>query len=164
MRPSLLLLLLLILPLFLSLGSSSSTFVGCGSGDVNGFASFGCSGGNNDDPCDYIVTVQVTARLDADSSPLPGATVYIDTGASDSINTRVTDSAGQAFWNDTSFLTGFSADCGGQDVGTVEPYDPDTSFFYDLLVSAPGFAPSTTVFMINRESRNIALIIKMFPL
>ena len=162
MRPSLLLLLILLL--FLSLGSSSSTFVGCGSGGGTGFAAFGCSGGNNDDPCDYIVTVQMTVLLDADSSPVPGATVYINTGVSNSINTRVTDSAGQAFWNDTSFLTGFSADCGGQDVGTVEPYDPDTSFFYDLLVSAPGFAPSITVFTINREPRNIALIIKMFPL
>ncbi|MDF1525394.1 MAG: hypothetical protein RRA15_03965 [bacterium] len=162
MRPSLLLLLILLL--FLSLGSSSSTFVGCGSGDVNGFAAFGCSGGNKDDPCDYIVTVQVTVLLDADSSPVPGATVYIDTGASNSINTRVTNSAGQAFWNDTSFLTGFSADCGGQDVGTVEPYDQNTSFSSDLLVSAPGLAPFNTVLTINRESRNIALVVELLPL
>jgi hypothetical protein len=161
MRPSLSLLLLLLL--FLSLGSSSSTFVGCGSGGDTGFAAFGCSGGNNDDPCDYIVTVQVTALLDADSSPLPGATVYIDTGASDSINTRVTDFAGQAFWNDTAFLTGFSADCGGQDVGTVEPYDSNTTFSYDLFVSASGLAPAGTVITVTRQTRDLALIVRMEP-
>ena len=161
MRPSLLLLLILLL--FLSLGSSSSTFVGCGSGGVSGFAVLGCSGGNNDDPCDYIVTVQMTVLLDADSSPLPGATVYIDTGASDSINTRVTDSAGQAFWNDTSFLTGFSADCEGQDVGTVEPYDSDTTFTYDLLVSTSGMAPAGTVVTVDRQTRDIVLTMRMRP-
>jgi len=130
---------------------------------VSGFAVFGCSSGD-DDPCDHIVTVRVTALLAADDSPVQGATVFIDTGPPDTLNTRVTDISGQTFWDDTSFLTGFSADCGGQDVGTVEPYDPNTSLFYDLLVSAPGFAPSTTVFTIDRETRNIALILKMFPL
>ena len=142
---------------------SSSTFVGCGSGDVSGFAAFGCSSGNGDDPCDYIVTVQVTVLLDADSSPVPGATVSIGTGLPDSINTRVTDSAGQAFWNDTSFLTGFSADCGGLDVGTVEPYDPDTSFTYGLLVSASGLAPAGTVITIDRQTRNLELNVLMKP-
>ena len=162
MRPSLLLLLILLL--FLSLGSSSTTFVGCGSGDVNGFAVFGCSDGNNDDPCDYIVTVRVTVLLYAGNTPLQGATVFIDTGPPDSINTRVTNSAGQAFWEDTSFLTGFSADCQGMDVGTVEPYDPNTSFSSDLLVSAPGLAPFNTVLTINRESRDIALVAELLPL
>lgn len=137
--------------------------MGCGSGGDTGFAAFGCSGGNNDDPCDYIVTVQVTTLLDADSSPLPGATVYIDTGASDSSNTRVTDSAGQAFWNDTSFLTGFSADCEEQDVGTVEPYDTDTTFTYDLLVTASGMAPAGTVITVDRQTRDIVLTVKMGP-
>ena len=160
-RPSLLLLLILLL--FLSLGSSSSTFVGCGSGDVNGFAAFGCSGGNNDDPCDYIVTVQVTALLDADSSPLPGATVYINTGDSNSINTRVTNSAGQVFWNDTSFLTGFSADCGGQDVGTVEPYDSDTVFIWHVLISSFGLTPVDTMITVDRLTRDIILTVRMEP-
>ncbi|MCJ7499253.1 hypothetical protein MUP29_03260, partial [bacterium] len=122
-----------------------------------------CSGGNNDDPCDYIVTVQMTVLLDADSSPVPGATVYIDTGASNSINTRVTDSAGQAFWNDTSFLTGFSADCEGQDVGTVEPYDTETTFTYDLLVTASGMAPVGTTITVDRQTRDLELIVRMGP-
>lgn len=162
MRPSLLLLLLLLL--FLSLGSSS-TFVGCGSGGVSGGGMFACySSGNDGDPCDYIVTLQVTVLLAADDSPVQGATVYIDTGPPDSLNTVVTDSAGQALWNDTAFLTGFSADCDGQDVGTVEPYDIDTSFSYDLLVSASGLAQSTTVLTVNRESRDIALTVKLLPL
>ncbi len=161
MRPSLFILLLLLL--FLSLGSSS-TFVGCGSAGVSGFAAFGCSSGNGDDPCDYIVTLQVTVILNTDDSPVQGATVFIDTGPPDSINTRVTDSAGQAFWNDTSFFTGFSADCGGQDIGTVEPYDTDTSFTYDLLVNASGLTPSTTVFTVNRGSRDIVLKVRLLPL
>ncbi len=160
MRPSLLLLLLLLL--FLSLGSNS-TFVGCGSGGVSGFAAFGCSSGNGDDPCDFIVTVQVIVLLDADSSPIPGTTVFIDTGPPDSINTRVTDSAGQALWNDTAFLTGFSADCGGQNIGTVEPYDANTSFTYDLLVTAPGLAPAFTVLTLNRMSRDLALMFRLAP-
>lgn len=161
MRPSLLLLLLLLL--FLSLGSSSSTtFIGCGSGNVNGFAAFGCSGAD-DDPCDYIVTAEVTVLLDADSSPVQGATVYIDTGPPDSFNTMVTDTAGQVFWDDTAFLTGFSADCGGEDVGTVEPYDSDTSFTYALLVTASGLAPAGTVIAIDRKSRDLALIVRMEP-
>ena len=158
MRPSLLLLLLLLL--FLSLGSSS-TFVGCGSGDVTGFAAFGCSSGNGDDPCDYIVTLQVTVLQNADDSPVQGATVTIDASPPDSIST---DSSGQVFWDDTAFLTGFSANCGGQHVGTVEPYDPDTSFAYDLLVTASGLAPSTTVLTVNRGSRDIALKLRLFPL
>ena len=137
--------------------------MGCGSGDVNGFAAFGCSGGNNDDPCDYIVTVQVTTLLDADSSPVPGATVYIDTGASDSSNTRVTDSAGQAFWDDTSFITGFSADCEGQDVGTVEPYDSNTSFSYDLFVSASGLAPASTLLTVTRQTRDLNFSLRLSP-
>ena len=161
MRPSLLLLLILLL--FLSLGSSSSTFVGCGSGGDTGFVAFGCSGGNNDDPCDYIVTVQMTVLLDADSSPVPGATVYIDTGASNSINTRVTDSAGQAFWNDTAFLTGFSADCGGQDVGTVEPYDSDTVFTWHVFISSFGLTPVDTVITVTRQTRDLVLTVRMEP-
>ena len=162
MRHSLLLLLLLLL--FLSLGSSSGTFVGCGSGDVSGFAAFGCSGGNNDDPCDYIVTVGVTVVLDADSSPIQGATVFIDTGSPDALNTLATDSSGHAFWRDTAFLTGFSADCGGVDVGTVEPYDSDTSFTYDLLVTASDQAePAGTVFTINRQTRDLELTVRMEP-
>jgi len=158
MRPSLLLLLILLL--FLSLGSSD-TFVGCGSTGVVGFAAFGCSSGNGDDPCDYVVTLQVTVLLDADDSPVQGATVTIDTNPPDSIST---DSSGQAFWDDTSFLTGFSADCEGQDVGTVEPYDPDTSFTWDVLVSVSGLTPATIVLTVNRGSRDIALIVRLFPL
>ena len=162
MRPSLLLLLILLL--FLSLGSSgNSTFVGCGSGGVSGFAAFGCSGDTDDDPCDYIVTAEVTVLLDADSSPVTGATVYIDTGPPDAFNTMVTDSSGQVFWDDTAFLTGFSAECRGDDVGTVEPYDPDTSFSYDLFIAASGLAPAATVITIGRQTRNLALTVRMEP-
>jgi hypothetical protein len=161
MRPSLLLLLILLL--FLSLGSSSGTFVGCGSGDVSGFAAFGCSGGNNDDPCDYIVTIDITVLLDADSSPIQGATVFIDTGPPDVFNTMTTDSSGQAFWGDTAFLTGFSAECGGVDVGTVEPYDLDTSFSYDLLVTASGLASAGTVITVDRQTRDLELTVRMEP-
>lgn len=125
---------------------------------------FACYSSGGDDPCDYVVTVQVTVLLAADDSPVQGATVFINTGPPDSLNTVVTDSAGQALWNDTAFLTGFSADCDGQDVGTVEPYDIDTSFSYDLLVSASGLATSTTALTVNRESRDIALTVKLLPL
>ncbi len=157
MRPSLLLLLLLLL--FLSLGSSS-TYVGCGSAGVSGSAAFGCSSGGGDDPCDYIVTVQVTVLLDADDSPIQGATVTIDTSPPDSMST---DAAGRVSWNDTAFLTGFSADCGGQDVGTVEPYDADTSFTYDLLVSASGLAPAATVINIDRQTRDLVITVRIGP-
>jgi hypothetical protein len=157
MRPSLLLLLLFLL--FLSLGSSS-TFVGCGSGEVTGFAAFGCSPGNGDDPCDYIVTVQVTVLLDADNSPVQGATVTIDTDPPDSMST---DFSGQVFWDNTAFLTGFSAECEGLDVGTVEPYDLDTSFTYDLLVTASGLAPASTVLTVTRHSRDIKISLRLVP-
>jgi hypothetical protein len=160
MRPSLLLLLVLLL--FLSIGSSS-TYVGCGSGNVNGFAAFGCLTGNEKDPCDYIVTVEVTVLMAADNSPVQGATVIIDTGPPDLLNTRVTDFNGAAYWADTAFLTGFSADCEGMDVGTVEPYDHDTSFTYDLLVTASGLAPAGTVININRQSRDLVLTVRMGP-
>ena len=161
MRPSLLLLLILLL--FLSLGSSSSTFVGCGSGGDTGFAVLGCSSGNKDDPCDYIVTVQVTVLLDADSSPIQGATVFIDTGSPDTFNTLVTDSAGQVFWDDTFFLTGFSADCGGLNIGTVEPYDSDTTFTWDIFVTASGLAPAGTTITVDRQTRNLELTVRMEP-
>jgi hypothetical protein len=160
MRPSLILLFILLL--FLSLGSSSAT-VGCGSGNVNGFAVFGCSGNTDDDPCDYIVTVQVTVILDVDSTPVPGATVYIDTGPPDAYNTKITDSTGMVLWDDTAFLTGFSADCDGEDVGTVEPYDPDTSFYWDVLITASGLAPAGTVIAIDRETRDLELTVRMEP-
>ena len=105
----------------------------------------------------------MTVLLDADSSPVPGATVYIDTGASNSINTRVTDSAGQAFWNDTSFLTGFSADCEGQDVGTVEPYDSDTVFTWHVFSSSFGLTPVDTVINVTRQTRDLVLTVRMEP-
>ena len=160
MRPSLLLLLLLLL--LLSIGSSStSTYVGCGTVGVGGFAAFACIPGEGDDPCDYIVTLQVTVLLAADDSPVHGATVYINTGPPDAINTRLTDASGQVFWDDTSFLTGFSAECGGQDVGTVEPYDEDTVFNYDLMASAPGLAPAFTVFTVDRMSRDLAVLLRL---
>jgi len=161
MRPSLLLLLLLLLSL--SLGTSSATYVGCGSGSVTGSAAIGCSSGTDDDPCDYVVTVEVTVLLDADGSPVQGATVFIDTGPPDPVNTRVTDSSGQAVWDDTAFLTGFSARCGGKDVGTVEPYDADTSFIYDLLVTASGLAPAGTVITVDRRTRALVVAVTMGP-
>ena len=161
MRPSLLLLLILLL--LFSLGSSSSTFVGCGSGGVSGFAVLGCSTGDNDDPCDYIVTVQVTVLMDTNNSPVPDATVYINTGDPDSINTRVTDSEGQVSWKDTSFLTGFSAECGGQDVGTVEPYDSGTTFTWDILVTASGLAPAGTTITVDRQTRDLEVTVRMEP-
>ena len=160
MRPSLLLLLILLL--FLSIGSSSSTFVGCGSGDVNGSASFGCSSVTSDDPCDYIVTVQATVLLDADNSPIEGATVHINTGEPDTFNTLVTDISGQVMWDDTAFLTGFSAQCNGNDVGTVEPYDRETSFTWSLLVTASGqAAPASTLITIDRQTRDVELTVRM---
>lgn len=163
MRPSLFLLLLLLL--FLSLGTTStSTVVGCGTAGVGGAAVVGCAFDGDDDPCDHIVTLQVTVVLDADSTPIQGATVFIDTGQPDAVNTRVTDSTGQVFWEDTSFLTGFSATCGGQEVGTVEPYDTDTVFSWDLHVSASGFAPASTVLTVTRESAAIDLTVRMSPL
>ena len=162
MRPSLFLLLILLL--FLSLGSSSTTtFVGCGSGDVSGFAATGCSRGTGEDPCNYIVTVEVTVLLEADDSPVQGATVYIDTGPPDDFNTSVTGSSGRVLWEDTAFLTGFSADCGGQEVGTVEPYDAGTSFAYDLFVTAPGLAPAGTVITVDRQTRDTVLMMRLGP-
>lgn len=155
MRPSLLLLLLLLM--LLSLGSSTSTFVGCGTGDVNGFAAFGCSGGGGDDPCDYIVTLGVTV-LDSGDFPVPGATVTIDSNPPDS---AITDPSGQVFWKDTSFLTGYSANCDGEDVGTVEPYDSDTAFTWDVIVTASGFAPANTFFTINRQTRDVELTVRL---
>jgi len=80
-----------------------------------------------------------------------------------SLNTRVTNSAGQVFWNDTSFLTGFSADCEGQDVGTVEPYDSDTTFTYDLLVSTSGLAPASTLLTVTRQTRDLNLSLRLSP-
>jgi hypothetical protein len=160
MRPSLLLLLLLLL--LLTLGSSS-TFVGCGSGSVSGFAAIGCSSETSDDPCDYIVTVEVTVLLEADNSPIQGATVFIDAGPPDSINTRMTDFSGRVFWHDTAFLTGFSAQCDGVEVGTVEPYDADTSFTYDVLVTAPGLGPTGTMITIDRQTRVLELTVTMEP-
>jgi hypothetical protein len=160
MRSSLLLLLLLLL--FLSLGSSTTT-VGCGSTSVNGFAAFGCSSESSRDQCDYIVTVRVTVLLDADSSPVQGAAVYIDTGPPDAVNTRVTGVSGQVFWSDTAFLTGFSAECDGDDVGTVEPYDSDTAFNWDLLVTAQGLAPAGTLFTVDRWTRDVEISVRMEP-
>jgi len=159
MRPSLLLLLILLL--FLTLGSSGTTFVGCGSGDVNGFAAFGCSSGSHDDPCDYIVTVQVTVLQEADGTPVEGASVYIDTGPPDTINTKVTDSSGTVLWDDTAFITGFSARCGGMDVGTVEPYDGDTSFTYDILVNASGQVPGSTMITVDRQTRDLEITVSL---
>jgi hypothetical protein len=152
---------LLVILVFLSLGSSD-IFVGCGSGG-GGSAGFACISGGDDDPCDYIVTVQVTVLLASDNSPLQGATVTIGSDPPDVINTKVTDEDGRAFWDDTSFITGFSADCSGQTVGTVEPYDPDTSFSHDVLVSAAGLAPLSTVFNIDRDARDIELTVRMQP-
>jgi hypothetical protein len=130
---------------------------------VSGFAVIGCSSGTSDDPCDHIVTVEVTVLLEADDSAIQGATVFIDTGPPDSINTRMTDISGQVFWDDTAFLTGFSAQCGGEEVGTVEPYDEDTIFTYDLLVTASGLAPAGTIITIDRQTRALKLSLRMGP-
>jgi hypothetical protein len=138
--------------------------VGCGSGDANGHASFGCSSATSDDPCDYIVTVQVTVLFDADNSPIAGATVHIDTGEPDTFNTLVTDISGQVLWDDTAFLTGFSAQCDGKDVGTVEPYDRETSFTWGLLVTASTqAAPASTLITIDRQTRDVELTVWMKP-
>jgi len=157
-RPLLLLLLFL---LFLSLGADGA-LVGCGLGG-DGSVGFACITSSGEDPCRYIVTVQATTLLAADSSPVSGATVTIGMDPPDSTNTRITDANGNAFWDDTSFLTGFSSECDGQDVGTVEPYLPDTSFSYDVLVSAPGLAPVSTILTIDRKTRDIVLIFLMEP-
>ncbi len=162
MRPSLLLLLVLLL--FLSLGSSStSTTIGCGSAGFSVGAFIGCTGEGEEDPCDYVVTLLVTVVIAADGSPVEGATVTVDTGPPDAFNTRVTGASGQATWTDTAFLTGFSARCDGEDVGTVEPYDPGTSFSWDLLVTAPGLAPAGAIITINRGTRDLALTVRMEP-
>ena len=152
--------LLLILLLFLSLGADSA-FVGCGLGG-DGSAGIACRTSCGDDPCDYIVTVQATVLLAADDSPVRGATVIISSDPPDAITTtRITDDEGIALWDDTSLLTRYSADCDGIMVGTVEPYDDDTLFTYDVLASATGLAPAATVLTINRQSRDIALIFRL---
>jgi hypothetical protein len=156
--------LLLTLLLFLSLGADTVYF-GCGSPGVSVGGVFSCGTADpEEDPCDYIVTLQVTVLLAADNSPIEGATVYIVTGPPDAVNRKATDASGQALWTDTSFFTGFSADCGELNVGTVEPYDTDTSFTYDILVSANGLASALTPFTVTRESRSITVDIKMTPL
>jgi hypothetical protein len=159
MRPSLFLLLLFLL--LFSLGADSG-FVGCGF-NGNGSAGIACTTGNNDDPCDYVVTVQATVLLAADDSPVQGAAVHIVTGPPDDDNTRTTDSNGIAFWDDTAFLTGFSADCDGQSVGTVEPYEAGTSFSWLVSISATGFAHASTLLTINRQTRDAALTFRLAP-
>ncbi len=114
-----------------------------------------------DDPCDYVVTLQVTVMLAADGSPVEGATVHVGTDPPDNTNTITTDGAGIARWEDTSFITGFSAQCGDELVGTVQPYDPETFFTHEILVSASGLAEASTQFTVTRESRNIVIILEM---
>lgn len=157
MRPALLPLLVILI--FLSLGTDE-VFVGCGSGG-SGRAGFACVHRERDDACDYVVTIQVTVLQAADNSPLEAATVTIGSDPPDEVNTRITGGDGIAYWDDTSFITGFSADCSGQSVGTVEPYEPDTSFSHNVLVSASGFAPLVTVLTIDRNSRDVALTVRM---
>jgi hypothetical protein len=152
-------LLLLAIPIFLSLGTND-VFVGCGLGG-GGSAGFACTTGGEDDPCDYIVTVLVTVLLDSDSSPLQGATVTVGNQPPDAINTKLTDQDGHAFWGDSSFITGFSANCSDQNVGTVEPYHPDTSFSNDVLVSASGLSPLATVLTIDRNTRDVEMTVRM---
>ncbi|MDF1535754.1 MAG: hypothetical protein P1S46_04525 [bacterium] len=96
-------LLLLVLLLFLSLGAETVYF-GCGSPGVSvgGVSSCGTAD-PEDDPCDHIVTLQVTVLRAADSSPVAGATVHIATGLPDNTNTVITDETGIARWDDTSF-------------------------------------------------------------
>jgi len=159
MKPSFLPLLGILV--FLSLGSSD-VFVGCGSGGGSS-AGIACSRGGENNPCDFIVTLQVTVLQASDNSPLQAATVTVGSDPPDEINTRITDQNGIAYWGDTSFITGFSADCSGQTVGTVEPYEQDTAFSHDVLVSASGFAPFFTIFTIDRDSRDLELTIMMEP-
>jgi hypothetical protein len=153
--------LLLLLLLSLTLGANSG-FVGCGLGG-GGSAGIACISSSSDNPCDYIVTIEVNVLLAANDTPVQGATVTIGSNPPDMINTRTTDANGIATWSDTSFLTGFSAECSGEDVGTVEPYGSETSFDYDVLVTAPGLAPAGTVLTINRKSRDIVLVFRMEP-
>jgi hypothetical protein len=150
---------LLAVLIFLSLGADN-VFVGCGLGG-NGSAGFACSTGGGDDPCDYVVTILATVLLASDNSPLQGATVTIGNDPPDAINTRISDEKGHAFWDDTSFITGYSANCSGQAAGTVEPYDSDTSFSHDVIVSASGYAPLLTVLTIDRDSRDVELTVRM---
>ena len=150
---------LLAILVYLSLGSGD-VFVGCGSG-VNGSAGFACQHSAEEDPCDYIVTVEVTVLAAADDSPQQAATVTIGSDPPDTVNTVTTDEDGRAFWDDTSFITGFSAECGGRSVGTVEPYDTETSFTHGVIVSAQGFAPVSTVFSIDRDTRDVELTVRM---
>ena len=152
---------LLAILLFLSLGANNA-FVGCGLGG-GGSAGIACTTGGDEDPCDYIVFVQATVLLAVGSSPVQGAEVTIGNDPPEDFNTRTTDEAGLAYWDDTSFITGFSADCGDQNVGTVEPYDRDTSFSHNVLVSASGLAPLSTVLTINRQTRNVSLTFMMTP-
>lgn len=151
--------LLLLLLLFLSLGANSG-FVGCGLGG-GGSAGIACIASSEDNPCDYIVTIEATVLDVADDTPIQGATVTIGSNTTDPGLTRITEPDGTATWNDTSFLTGFSAECDGEDVGTVEPYDSETSFPYVVLVTATDFAQASTVLTINRWSRDIALVFRM---
>ena len=151
---------MLLLLLFLALGADSA-FMGCGL-EGDGSAGIACRTSCGDNPCDYIVTVQATVLLDADDSPVQGATVTISSDPPNGITTtRTTDDEGIALWDDTSLLTRYSADCDGVMVGTVEPYNHDTLFTYDVLVSAPGLAPAATVLAINRQSRDIALVFRL---
>lgn len=150
---------LLAILVFLSIGSND-VFVGCGSRE-GGRAGIACTSGGEDDPCDYVVTIQVTVLQAADNNPVEAATVTIGNDPPDEFNTRVTDVGGIAYWDDTSFITGFSAECAGRSVGTVEPYDQGTSFTHDVLVSAPGFAPISTVLTIDRNSREIELTVRL---
>jgi hypothetical protein len=152
-------LLLLATLIFLSLGAND-VFVGCGLGG-GGSSGFACTTGGEEDPCDYIVTVQVTVLLASISSPLQGVTVTIGNELPDAFNTRLTDQDGHASWDDTSFITGFSANCSDRNVGTVEPYHSDTSFSHDVLVSASGLSPFATVLTIDRNTRDVGLTVRM---
>jgi hypothetical protein len=150
---------LLCLLVFLSMGADTA-FVGCGLGD-GGTAGIACTtGSDGDDPCDYVVTLQARVISEGSGIPVSGAEVTVD---SDPPSTRYTDGQGVALWEDTSLFTGFSADCGGRDVGTVEPYGPETSFSYEVFVSAAGLADASTTFTINRQTRELSLVFPMVP-
>ena len=150
---------LLAILVFFSLGSQDA-FVGCGlGGDTR--AGIACVHGGEDDPCDYIVTLHVTVLLASDNSPIQGATATIGNDPPDEINTKATDENGQAYWDDTSFITGFSAECSDRTVGTVEVYDQDTVFTHDVIVTAQGYAPALTVFSIDRDTRKVEIIVSM---